>query len=384
MATKRKRKQTAVHSQNWPAYNAAQTNEKRHFLTLLHELCKGVEDVKQATGRPGMLLGDRIFCATYKVYSTFCMRRFSPCIGEAQADGYIQSVRKSSSVFRYLQMESLTPILTRLIEVSSLPLEPFESDFAVDSTGLSTCGYSRWLDEREMVEHSKKDWIKVHLICGVKTNIVGSAIVSSGHANDHNFFGRLVARTAKNFDMAEVSADKAYLSGENMRHALVAGSIPYIAFKSNSRLGAQYKGTLWNRMLAMMLYRKHEYMERYNKRNNVETTFWMIKSKFGGRVRSKTWHAKVNEALCKVLCHNIYVLIHSMYELGIDPTFPAIPAPAQLSEPEEIGRSLADTEYEIVRTRISQRKRPVADQNQSRERRGSKNRAAENQIPLFE
>ncbi len=29
----------------------------------------------------------------------------------------------------------------------------------------------------------------------------------------------------------------------------------------------------------------------------------------------------VNETLCKVLCHNLVVLIHEMCELGIDPVF---------------------------------------------------------------
>jgi hypothetical protein len=27
-----------------------------------------------------------------------------------------------------------------------------------------------------------------------------------------------------------------------------------------------------------------------------------------------------NETLCKVLCHNLVVLIHEMHELGIEPT----------------------------------------------------------------
>jgi hypothetical protein len=30
-----------------------------------------------------------------------------------------------------------------------------------------------------------------------------------------------------------------------------------------------------------------------------------------------------SEALCKVLCHNLCVVIQSMYELGIDATFTA-------------------------------------------------------------
>ena len=37
--------------------------------------------------------------------------------------------------------------------------------------------------------------------------------------------------------------------------------------------------------------------------------------------RYKTATAQVDELLCKVLCHNLCVLIQSMYEVGIDPAF---------------------------------------------------------------
>ncbi len=49
----------------------------------------------------------------------------------------------------------------------------------------------------------------------------------------------------------------------------------------------------------------------------------MIKRKFGDFLRSKTDTAMVNEALAKVLCHNLVVLIHELYELGVAPTFEA-------------------------------------------------------------
>ena len=52
-----------------------------------------------------------------------------------------------------------------------------------------------------------------------------------------------------------------------------------------------------------------------------ETTFHMIKSKFGDSLRSKTKTAQINEALCKVLCHNICCLIQSMFELNVKPEF---------------------------------------------------------------
>jgi hypothetical protein len=44
-------------------------------------------------------------------------------------------------------------------------------------------------------------------------------------------------------------------------------------------------------------------------------------SKFGDLLRSKTTPTQINEALCKVLCHNICCLIQSMFELKIKPEF---------------------------------------------------------------
>ncbi len=62
-------------------------------------------------------------------------------------------------------------------------------------------------------------------------------------------------------------------------------------------------------------------MDHYHKRSNVESTNSMIKSKFTDIIRSKNGIAQINEVLLKVLCHNIVVLIQSMYELGIEPEF---------------------------------------------------------------
>ena len=47
----------------------------------------------------------------------------------------------------------------------------------------------------------------------------------------------------------------------------------------------------------------------------------MMKGKFGGKLWSKSAVGQVNEALCKVLCHNLVVLVRSIYELGIAPVF---------------------------------------------------------------
>jgi hypothetical protein len=47
----------------------------------------------------------------------------------------------------------------------------------------------------------------------------------------------------------------------------------------------------------------------------------MIKGKFGDAVRSKSDIRQLNKVLCKVLCHNLCVIIQAIHESGIDPTF---------------------------------------------------------------
>ena len=80
---------------------------------------------------------------------------------------------------------------------------------------------------------------------------------------------------------------------------------------------------LWFKMWHLYNFNRDEFLSNYHKRSNLETAFSMMKAKFGGSVRAKTLTAQVNEVLCKVLYHNICVLIQSWYELGIAPIFEA-------------------------------------------------------------
>ena len=68
-------------------------------------------------------------------------------------------------------------------------------------------------------------------------------------------------------------------------------------------------------------FQARRFLTHYHKRSNVETVFSMIKARFGERLRSKSETAQINEALTEVLCHNIRVVIQSMYELDVTPEF---------------------------------------------------------------
>jgi len=45
----------------------------------------------------------------------------------------------------------------------------------------------------------------------------------------------------------------------------------------------------------------------------------MVKAKLGAAVRSTSPIAQTNEALIKMLCHNVIVNVGAIYELGLSP-----------------------------------------------------------------
>ena len=308
-------------TQDWPAYNEAQTHETERFTELLHELCKGIVQPVQTFGRPRLPLSDVIFSAAFKVYSTISGRRVTSNLKDCQFKGYISKSPHYNSIFGYLEDPLLTPVLKGMIEESSLPLRTVERDFAVDSSGFATCTYDRWYDQKYGKVKKENKWVKTHLICGVKTQVVTSVEVTPTETADAPQLEGLVKNTARNFPIREVSADKAYSSKKNLRVVDNVGGTAYIPFKERTTGTGHKFDSLWNKMWRFYNFNRETFLQHYHKRSNVETTFSMIKGKFGGSVRAKTPVAQVNEVLCKVLCHNICVLIQSMYELGLQPTF---------------------------------------------------------------
>jgi transposase len=308
-----------TYKQDWPAYNAAQTHEKEKYLMLLQDLCSGVQEPPAArTGRKPIPRADGIFAACYKVYSGFSTRRFMSDLRTAKEDGFIRSEICYNSIINFLENPALTPILKAMILEASRPLASVEVDFAGDSTGFMTTRYDRWFDHKYGTPKKRQDWVKLHFTTGVKTNVVTAVVIKDKDAFDGLQLPEMVDQTKENFTIKEYSADKAYGSRENFDSIDKAGGTGFIAFKSNAT-GAV--GGMYEKMFHYFSFRRDEFLGHYHKRSNVESTVSMMKRKFGDSVRSKTDTAMVNETLCKVLCHNIVVLIHEMYELGIEPVF---------------------------------------------------------------
>ena len=142
--------------------------------------------------------------------------------------------------------------------------------------------------------------------------------VHDRNASDTPQLPSLLDATAENFNVQELSGDKAYASVDNFAAIDRQNVTPYIGFKSHHN-GAS--GGLFQKAYHFFCFNSETFLAHYHKRSNVESTVMMIKTKFGDAVRSKTDTAMKNEAPCKVLCHNLCCLISAFYELGIGATF---------------------------------------------------------------
>ena len=315
-----------TYPQNWPAYNMAQTHEAELFERLLRDLCDTIEQPDQHMGRPRLRLSDMVYSEALKVYRQSTGRRIIPDLRGASREERLTQVPSPGSIFRYMEKPELKPLLRGLIERSALPFAALEQVFALDSSGFSSSVYSRWLDHKHggnKVQRKEQRWTKAHLMCGVLSNIVTTCDVTETPTHDSIYLQEFLAITNQHFVVREVLGDKGYLTKKNVRGIYTAGATPYIPFKTNSVAFSINHGRddLWQRAFHYYHLNREEFLVHYHQRSNVETVFHMIKTKFGGAVRSKNPAARVNETLSKIFCHNICVLVQSIFELGIEPVF---------------------------------------------------------------
>ena len=188
-----------TYTQDWTAYNKAQCEEKDRFMPMLADLCSTIPNPPQGRGRPRLPRSDMAFSAISRIYSGLSARRADSDVREAQDKGLTDSDPHFNSVLRYLRDPEMTPILKGLVEMSALPLKAVETDFATDSTGFTTCRFVRWYDHKWGKEQTKREWVKLHAMYGVRTNVVTAVELSDWRSTTRNYFRPTLATTAENF-----------------------------------------------------------------------------------------------------------------------------------------------------------------------------------------
>ncbi len=306
---------------NWNEYNLVQTKEKFWAMKIISDAVDSmrIPYCYRGTGRPHADHADMIKACCIKVFCNFSCRRSMPELVVAKSLGYLDTIPSFNPINRYMKMEFMTPYFESLYKILSLPLTEIEQNFAPDSTGFSTFGRRKWFDVR--FDHKmRRDYVKLHVMSGVRTNIITAARITKGTAADSPLFEDLTFETAERFKMNEILADAGYLSKGNCEIAVEVGARPYILPKSNVRrynIPVRRDNQAWIAMIRAFTNNKHLFLDHYHQRSNVESTFSMMKRKFLPYLRSKSFTGQKNELLCKVVCHNASVLCNAMVSLNV-------------------------------------------------------------------
>jgi transposase len=315
-----------------PTYTRAQSGEMRLVDSLLRELVDSVPDLPRTPGVPGPKptpLRDELYCAILKVYSGLSGRRAVGVYANVADRALLSRAPSYAVASNLLTRPEVTPILYRLLAMTAAPLASLEDGGVVapDSTGVQTTSFGGWREAKHG-EKRRKRWLKVHAMVGTRTHVVIRALVTEENTADSPTFGPLLRETIEaGFRPSRVVADKGYLSQSNYAEAAAVGVDAYIPFKRDtvSNEVRRIRGTpappSWEKAYHLFQANRQEFNRNYHRRSNVESVFSALKRKFGENVRSRTEAAQTNEIICKLICYNLTVVVHEMFENGIAPSF---------------------------------------------------------------
>lgn len=319
---------------DWTKYWCGQMHEEELVRIYLRQLAEAVETPSQQTGRPRLWLNDRIFCAVMKVYGGKSSRRTQTALRDYYNMGLLNHVTSFNDVNKFMNDPASTPLLHHLIRMSALPLAELETSFSIDSSGFRTTHFGAWCDHKHGKEFKdakgnvykarrEHHWVKCHIACGNLTHVVTDVIITEHEGDDTSDcsqFSALLDNTCGYINVKEICADKAYCSRENYAKVEQLGVVPYILFKDNVLPKSKGCG-LWRQAFTNFMMHREEYMQHYNKRNNVEVTFSAIKRKIGEEIRSYNTQAIINEMLCKILAYNLSILATAFYVRDVEVKF---------------------------------------------------------------
>src|SRR5436190_14026523 len=269
-----------TYTQDWPAYDAAKTNEDQLFKQLLEELLLIAVELEppKSTGRPGFDRRTKLFAMAMKTYYRSDLRKATSILKTLQRSPAFGAVPSYKSVHNFFNDPTLGPLLDHLILLTALPMAEVERTAAIDSTGFSLSRYESWQEHKWGTPTKRtRCFRKLHAVIGCKTNIFVSASVTEKNVADVRMLPSVVSDHPKYFDFRDFVADKAYSSREVFKFLDALGLDAFIPFKRGSSSNA--KGApLWKAMYTFFRTNPDAFQLRYHLRSNVETSFHMLKS----------------------------------------------------------------------------------------------------------
>ncbi|MEE9238436.1 MAG: transposase [Thermodesulfobacteriota bacterium] len=309
------------YTQDWKIYYQACRTEKLMFFRIIKDAVDYliIEKNYINNGRPPAFFSDIVKSICIKSYHNLSTWRLESELRLAKSMGVIDHVYKKSCISNYMKSKDVAEVLHELYKIIAEPLVPIETQYAADATGIANAYKAKkWVDVRlDKQEH--KQYNKLHILSGTITNVIISAKITEGMKHESPIFKDLMIGI-KRFKVKEISADAGYLSRKNCELIQDIGAVPYILPKKNVRTLSKGSAS-WHRMIIM--WKKHQmlFATHYHRRSNVESTFGMIKRKWGDFCRCKLPVTQENEILARIICHNAAVLSEAMLGNDLEPVF---------------------------------------------------------------
>jgi len=308
---------------NFPVIYAAAKDEKLMFFSIIRDVVNYLQIPEKyyGNGRPTANVSDIIKNLCIQTYCRSTHWRVNSELVIAQDRGVVDNIYKKTALCKYMNQEELTLWLHKVYQTIAAGLGTLEVSASADASGMSVqYGRRRWVEVRDQ-HQLHKDYKKLHIISGAKTNMVYAVHVTDGRKHESPILKRLIKDIKGKFSFREFSADSGYLSRKNVDLIASNGMEPYIMPKKNTRSLNKGSSGAWGKMIWFALTNPDLFKFFYHKRSNVEATFGMIKKRFGYEVRSKSLVGQTNEILTKIICHNIVVLSRALLEFSLNPEF---------------------------------------------------------------
>jgi hypothetical protein len=175
-------------------------------------------------------------------------------------------------------------------------------------------------DDGKVVKRGERKlykWIKLHFVCGLSSLSILSARATRWTSPDVKYLRPLLeTAVGLDFNIRAVAADRGYISKENFHFIHSLGAEAQITFKRNNRKSKNGSDPVWDANLERFRRMQRLKLTPDHMRILIEAVNWMIKSRFGRTVRGITESAQFNEALLKVICHNLIRL--NQYDVCLD------------------------------------------------------------------
>jgi transposase len=299
--------------------------EMWQFLVVLRALLRTVDEPPRRTRHERLPLDDMLFILITKVFFRFSSADHCLFLELLHPDLQpLGRIPHRNSIINCMRMERLRPILEALVCTCSRVLILYTGVlFAIDGTPMLTPGYYESKDKKTGKLYERRNWIRLHMICDVLTGVVTAVRADSNKVSEQKYFKVLIDETINlGFHVEAVAADKYYCTKDNVRWASEERGIETnITLKKNAVRSKKNSDPAWDENYDRAKSVDPDVKVKFHQRAIIESVNAFIKGKYGGELFSKSAAGQYNEALCKVICRNLIVLIRYSRKMGLTPGF---------------------------------------------------------------